>query len=75
MTTKAADDFDSIARRLAELEAEKSVALTGTSVPVQEEKDETPSGYGDYLAWRGSLSSMAHPHWPLCRPSLSGESL
>jgi hypothetical protein len=47
----AADDTQAIAQRLKEIEAEKQVALTGTSAPVaQEQKDETPSGYGDYLA-------------------------
>ncbi|WP_316176165.1 hypothetical protein [Bradyrhizobium sp. SZCCHNRI1073] len=66
MTTKAADDFDAISRRLAELEAEKNVALTGSSAPVdgKEEKQEPPSwGYGgsiDYCA----LKSAAHPNWP-----------
>ena len=32
--TKAAEDFENIARRLKELEAEKQEALTGTSAPV-----------------------------------------
>lgn len=34
MTTKAADDYESIARHLKELEAEKQLALTGSSAPV-----------------------------------------
>jgi hypothetical protein len=72
----AADDTQAIAQRLKEIEAEKQVALTGTSAPVAQEKDDTPSGYGDYLAlkqWgtqvtadelgRG-LFSLAHPEWP-----------
>jgi hypothetical protein len=35
VTTKAADDFESIARRLNELEAERQLALTGSSAPVK----------------------------------------
>ena len=34
MTTKAADDYESIARHLKELEAERQLALTGTCAPV-----------------------------------------
>lgn len=74
MTVKAADDFDSIAQRLKELGAEKELALTGTSVPMAQEKDDTPQGYGDYLAGMGSgvvwvgggvgLKSAAYPNWP-----------
>jgi hypothetical protein len=33
MTIKAADDFESIARRLKELEAERQLALAGSSAP------------------------------------------
>ena len=50
--TKAAEDFENIARRLKELEAEKRVALTGSSA--SEAKEEVPSVesvygvYGDY---------------------------
>jgi hypothetical protein len=67
MTTKAADDFDSIARRLAEIEAEQQVALTGSSAPAKEEKaEDLPMGYGDYCAWnvKQMLTSAAHPNWP-----------
>jgi hypothetical protein len=32
--SKAADDYESIARHLKELEAEKQLALTGSSAPV-----------------------------------------
>lgn len=31
--TKAAEDFENIARRLKELEAERQIALTGSSAP------------------------------------------
>jgi hypothetical protein len=73
MTTKAADDFDSIAKRLAEIEAEQRLALTGTSAPVtgQEQKtEELPQGYGyagvDYVSYLNTnkLGSLAHPEWP-----------
>jgi hypothetical protein len=71
MTTKAADDFDSIARRLAEIEADADMARTGTSAPVKEEKaEDLPMGYGDYLAYPISVTvqpvvrSLAHPNWP-----------
>lgn len=66
MSNYAADDTQAIAQRLKEIEAEKQVALTGTSAPVtgQEEKQDPPSwGYGggiDYVA----LKSAAHPNWP-----------
>jgi hypothetical protein len=36
--SKAADDYDSIAKRLKELEADRQLALTGSSAPVQESK-------------------------------------
>ena len=57
MTAKAADDFDSIAKRLAEIEAEQRLALTGSSAPVtgQEPKSEdwTSAGTGiDYSGWK-----------------------
>ena len=66
----AADDTQAIAQRLKEIEAEKQEALTGSSAPVtQEQKDETPSGYGDYLTYRvtidpNQMQSLAHPEWP-----------
>lgn len=66
MSNYAADDTQAIAQRLKEIEAEKKVALTGTSAPVdgKEEKQDPPSwGYGgsiDYCA----LKSAAHPNWP-----------
>lgn len=56
-----ADDTQSIAQRLKEIEAEQQVALKGTSAPVtgQEEKtEEQPYGYG------GMCYSLAHPNWP-----------
>jgi hypothetical protein len=65
MTTKAADDFDSIARRLAEIEADADMARTGSSVPAKEEKaEDLPMGYGDYLGGMCGLGSLAHPQWP-----------
>lgn len=47
MSTYAADDTESIARRLKELQAEKDLALKGTSAPVtgQESKAEPSSWY------------------------------
>lgn len=44
----AADDTESIARRLKEIEAEKQLALTGSSAPVDEKQTEKPDSY-DYL--------------------------
>lgn len=35
MTLKAAEDFENIARRLKELEADQQLALTGSSAPVK----------------------------------------
>lgn len=51
MSNYAADDTQAIAQRLKEIEAEKQVALTGTSAPVtgQEEKaDDSNNPYGMY---------------------------
>jgi len=68
--TKIADDAESISRRLKELEAERNEAMTGSSAPAAEqEKDDTPSGYGDYMVWSQpitgyKLRSQAHPGWP-----------
>jgi hypothetical protein len=45
MTTKAADDFEDIARRLKELEAERQLALTGSSAPVTEKVGEYATGW------------------------------
>jgi hypothetical protein len=45
MTTKAADDFEYIARRLKELEAERQLALTGSSAPVTEKVGEYAMGW------------------------------
>lgn len=44
MSTKAADDFESIARHLKELEAERQLALTGSSAPVTEKVGEYAVG-------------------------------
>ncbi len=51
--TKAADDFEAIRRRIEELKAERDLALTGTTVPVEETKEfdvygmyAYPTGYG-----------------------------
>lgn len=60
--TKAADDYESIARHLKELEAEKQLALTGSSAPVQVEapKDiDWTSTYGVYAAPSG-YTNAAH---------------
>lgn len=66
-----ADDTQAIAARMKELQAEKDEAVKGSSAPVQEQKDETPIGYGDYLVWNASqpltgykLRSLSHPNWP-----------
>ena len=65
--TKAADDFEAIRRRIEELKAERDLALTGTTVPVEDPKETKefdiygmyayPTGFGD-------LKSTAHPEWP-----------
>jgi len=54
MSTNAADDFEAIRRRLEELAAEKQVALTGSSAPVQaEEPISVETIYGiDCSGWR-----------------------
>jgi len=75
MTTKAADDYESIARRLKELEADQQLALTGSSAPVtgQEAHKSVESVYGiDYSAFGASTFEnanlpaipLAHPGWP-----------
>lgn len=49
MSIYVADDTQAIAQRLKEIEAEKQLAMTGTSAPVtgQEPKTEDhPAGYG-----------------------------
>lgn len=43
--TKAADDYESIARHLKELEAEKQLALTGSSAPTSEKVGEYAMGW------------------------------
>jgi hypothetical protein len=47
----AADDTQSIAQRMKELQAERDIALKGTSAPVdgQETKTEAPYGYSGYM--------------------------
>jgi hypothetical protein len=45
VTTKAAEDFEDIARRLKELEAERQLALTGSSAPVTEKVGEYANGW------------------------------
>ena len=58
--SKIADDAEAIRRRLEEIEAEKQLALTGSSAPQEEVKPiESVYGlYGDYVG------SSAHPAWP-----------
>jgi hypothetical protein len=48
----AADDVEAIARRMKELQAERDLALKGTSAPVdgQETKPEAPYGYAGYMS-------------------------
>lgn len=48
MTTKAAEDYESIARHLKELEAERQLALTGSSAPVIEKAAEYTFGWPMY---------------------------
>jgi hypothetical protein len=52
MSTKLAEDFEDIARRLKELEADRQIALTGSSAPVQlgEVAAEFPYTIEDYVA-------------------------
>ena len=38
MTTRAADDYDNIAQRLKELEADRQLALTGSTAEVKAPK-------------------------------------
>jgi hypothetical protein len=47
-----ADDAASIAQRMKELQAERDIALKGTSAPVdgQETKPEAPYGYAGYMS-------------------------
>mgnify|MGYP000532377027 CR=1 FL=1 len=60
MSQKAADDYESIARRLKELEADQQLALTGTTAPATEKKIENYDyGYGGMCGY-----SLAHPAWP-----------
>jgi hypothetical protein len=69
---KAAEDFESIARRLKELEAEKQEALTGSSAPILPERSgmaelvqesyESLYGYGggiDHLALKQYQQALA----------------
>ena len=47
--SKIADDAEAIARRLKELEAERQLALTGSSAPEQPKQVDHGYGmYGDY---------------------------
>lgn len=46
--TKAAEDYESIARHLKELEAEKQLAMTGSSAPVAEKVGEYAAGWTTY---------------------------
>ena len=54
----AADDTESIARRLKEIEAEKQLALTGSTLPIDdkaaEKSDTYDYGYGMASGWRAS---------------------
>lgn len=59
--TKAADDYETIRRRLEELAAEKNLALTGSTVEEEPKSTEPPDDYGMYTSgWR----SLAHKDWP-----------
>lgn len=49
MTIKAAEDFEDIARRLKEIEADRQLALTGTSAPVTEKVGEYAPSWATYL--------------------------
>jgi hypothetical protein len=50
-----ADDAPSIAQRMKELQAERDLALKGTSAPIdgQETKPEAPYGYAGYMSGQG----------------------
>lgn len=45
MTTYAADDHEAIRRRMEELKAERSLALTGSSAPAEEAKPAPDYGF------------------------------
>lgn len=62
MTQKAADDYDSIAQRLKEIEAEKLARVTAPD-PVEEKPQPVESVYGygggiDYLAMKDALFTL-----------------
>lgn len=61
------DDAEAIRRRLEEIEAEKKIALTGPSAPVEPEVPaiDTVYGWGMYgQADINGLVSLAHPERP-----------
>jgi hypothetical protein len=62
----AADDTQAIAQRLKEIEAEKQVALTGTSAPVTGQEQNTEDLYAAAMWGIGgtTIGSLAHPEWP-----------
>lgn len=47
--SKVADDYEDIARRLKELEADKQLALTGSSAPSDDKQEEKADSFYDYL--------------------------
>ncbi len=49
MTIKAAEDYEDIARRLKELEADRQLALTGSSAPVGDVAIEFPYNIDPYV--------------------------
>lgn len=76
MTTKAADDFDYLAQRLKEIQADRDLARTGSSAPVTGQESKTEDIHTIAQQWHGwtysdqedadltCLKSLAHPNWP-----------
>jgi hypothetical protein len=74
--SKIADDAEAIARRLKELEADRQLALTGSTVEEKPaEKPQEFDSYGMYLSGysnqlsstgtgNGSLGGIDRPQWP-----------
>ena len=59
--SKIADDAEAIAKRLKELEADRQLALTGSTV---EEPKEQPKEFDSYGMYMSGYASQAHPAWP-----------
>jgi hypothetical protein len=60
--SKAADEYEEIARRLKELEADRQLALTGSTA--EEKPADKPQEFDSYGMYMMGYKSMAHPEWP-----------